>query len=377
MSVPYHRLPRVDARWRWWRPLVALAFLAGWYLASQVLITVAYFVPVAAVGGESGLYDLLDDLQRGALDPTDPLILSLTLVSLVILLPGILLAVKVARLGPGAILTSTRFRVRWAWTAWCVLPTLVIAAIMFVVQTGLFWDGGMITTDGGFAWNHAAIGQSTVSLGTLTLTIVLVVLLVPFQGAAEEFIFRGFLMQTIASWIPRRTGTLIAVAVSTVVFAVLHIPNGYNVWGILDVGSFGLIAAIIVLRTGGLEATVLQHAFNNIMIFVLQAPGWSGIDLASSDANGTLGGWLVTLGTSLLFWGMVELLAWWRKLDRTFAGHQAPRFRGTPPVWAGGKRWLGPAGTGWAAAPARADDVDAAAVDRAAVDSAVGVAGRP
>ncbi len=382
MSVPYHRLTRVDARWRWWRPLVALAFLAGWYLASQVLITVAYFVPVAAVGGESGLYDLLDDLQRGALDPTDPLILSLTLVSLVILLPGILLAVKVARLGPGAILTSTRFRVRWAWTAWCLLPTLVIAVIMFVVQTGLFWDGGMITTDGGFAWNHAAIGQSTVSLGTLTLTIVLVVLLVPFQGAAEEFIFRGFLMQTIASWIPRRTGTIIAVAVSTVVFAVLHIPNGYNVWGILDVGSFGLIAAIIVLRTGGLEATVLQHAFNNIMIFVLQAPGWSKVDLQSQDANGTWQGWLITLGTSLAFWGMVEVLAWWRKLDRTFAGHEAPRFRGTPPVWAGGKRWFGPAGTGWAVVPARADDVDAAAVDRAgvdsaAVDSAVGVAGRP
>ncbi|WP_248704689.1 CPBP family intramembrane glutamic endopeptidase [Curtobacterium sp. MWU13-2055] len=377
MSVPYHRLPRVDARWRWWRPLVALAFLAGWYFASQVVIAVAYFVPLGVTQGPQALIDLQNDLAGGLLDPTDPLVLSLSLVSLVVLLPGILLAVKVARLGPGAILTSTRFRVRWAWTAWCVLPTLVIAAVMFVVQTGLFWDGGMITTDGGFAWNHAAIGQSTVSLGTLTLTIVLVVLLVPFQGAAEEFIFRGFLMQTIASWIPRRTGTIIAVAVSTVVFALLHIPNGYNVWGILDVGSFGLIAAIIVLRTGGLEATVLQHAFNNIMIFVLQAPGWSGIDLTSSDANGTPIGWLVTLGTSLAFWGMVEVLAWWRKLDRTFAGHEAPRFRGTPPVWAGGKRWFAPAGTGWAVAPARADDVDAAAVDRAGVDSAVGVAGRP
>ncbi|MBF4605994.1 CPBP family intramembrane glutamic endopeptidase [Curtobacterium sp. VKM Ac-1393] len=367
MSVPYHRLPRIDARWRWWRPLVALAFLAGWYLVSQVVITVAYFIPVAAARGESGVFDLLHDLQSGALDPTDPLVLSLSLVSLVVLLPGILLAVKVARLGPGAILTSTRFRVRWAWTAWCVLPTLVIAAIMFVVQTGLFWDGGMITTDGGFAWNHAAIGQSTVSLGTLTLTIVLVVLLVPFQGAAEEFIFRGFLMQTIASWIPRRAGTIIAVAVSTVVFALLHIPNGYNVWGILDVGSFGLIAAIIVLRSGGLEATVLQHAFNNIMIFVLQAPGWSGIDLTSSDANGTPIGWLVTLGTSLAFWGMVELLAWWRGLDRTFAGAAAPRFRGKPPVWAGGRRWFGPAGSGWVSTSPR----------EPAVDSAVGVAGRP
>ncbi|WNY33615.1 hypothetical protein Q9Q99_16670 [Curtobacterium flaccumfaciens] len=84
-----------------------------------------------------------------SLDPTDPLILSLSLVSLVVLLPGILLAVKIARIGPAGILSSTRFRVRWAWTAWCLLPTLVIAAAMFVLQTGLFWDGGMITTNGG------------------------------------------------------------------------------------------------------------------------------------------------------------------------------------------------------------------------------------
>ncbi|MDO3699507.1 CPBP family intramembrane metalloprotease [Curtobacterium flaccumfaciens] len=382
MSVPYQRLPRIDARWRWWRPLVALAFLAGWYLVSQIVIAVAYFVPIGATQGPQALIDLQNDLAGGALDPTDPLILSLSLVSLVVLLPGILLAVKIARIGPAGILSSTRFRVRWAWTAWCLLPTLVIAAVMFVVQTGLFWDGGMITTDGGFAWNHDAIGQSTVSLGTLTLTIVLVVLLVPFQGAAEEYIFRGFLMQTVASWIPRRVGTVIAVAVSTVVFAVLHIPNGYNVWGILDVGSFGLIAAIIVLRTGGLEATVLQHAFNNIMIFVLQAPGWSGIDLTSSDANGTWQGTLVTLVTSLAFWGMVEFLAWWRGLDRRFAGHEAPRFRGATPAWAGGARWTRPGGTGWATTPARADDV--AGPDHRAgsgtdgtVDSAVGVPGRP
>ncbi|MBT1610003.1 CPBP family intramembrane glutamic endopeptidase [Curtobacterium poinsettiae] len=382
MSVPYQRLPRIDGRWRWWRPLVALAFLVGWYVVSQIVIAVAYFVPIGATQGPQALIDLQDDLAGGELDPTDPLILSLSLVSLVVLLPGILLAVKIARIGPAGILSSTRFRVRWAWTAWCLLPTLVIAAVMFVVQTGLFWDGGMITTDGGFAWNHDAIGQSTVSLGTLTLTIVLVVLLVPFQGAAEEYIFRGFLMQTVASWIPRRVGTIIAVAVSTVVFAVLHIPNGYNVWGILDVGSFGLIAAIIVLRTGGLEATVLQHAFNNIMIFVLQAPGWSGIDLTSSDANGTWQGTLVTLVTSLAFWGMVEFLAWWRGLDRRFAGHEAPRFRGVTPAWAGGVRWTRPGGTGWATTPARADDV--AGTDHrgesgtdGAVDSAVAVAGRP
>ncbi len=352
MSVPYHRLPRVDARWRWWRPLVALAVLAGWYVATQVVLAVAYFVPIGASQGPEGLMRFQQDLASGALDPTDPLILSLSLVSLVVLLPGILLAVKLAKLGPANVLSSTRFRVRWRWTAWCLLPTLVIAVIMFSVQTI-----GMFTFDGGFGWDHAAIGQSTVSVSTLTLTIVLVVLLVPFQGAAEEYVFRGFLMQTIGSWIPVRVvGTVVAVGVSTVVFALLHIPNGYNVWGILDVGSFGLVAAIIVLRTGGMEATVLQHAFNNIMIFVLQAPGWSRIDLTSQDAQGTVGGWLVTLGTSLLYWGMVEVLARWRKLDRRFAGHEAPRFRGTPPAFAGGSRWFRPGGTGWAGAPARVDD---------------------
>jgi membrane protease YdiL (CAAX protease family) len=352
---------------------VALAFLAGWYLVSQVLITVAYFIPVAAVQGESGLNSLLDTLQSGALDPTDPLVLSLTLVSLVVLLPGIMLAVKMARIGPAGILSSTRFRVRWRWAAWCLIPTLVISVVMFLFQTA-----GMFTFAGGFGWDHAAIGQSTVTQATLATTIVLVIVLVPFQAAAEEYIFRGFLMQTIGSWIPLRVvGTVVAVLVSTVVFASLHIPNGYNVWGILDVGSFGLIAAIIVLRTGGLEATVLQHAFNNIMIFVVQAPGWSKIDLTSQDANGTVGGWLLTLGTSLAYWGMVELLARWRGLDRRFAGAEAPRFRGAVPTWAGGRRWFGPGGAGWVDAPAGPDEGVRSSAHAEPVESALGVAGRP
>ncbi|WP_148286120.1 CPBP family intramembrane glutamic endopeptidase [Curtobacterium sp. B8] len=378
MSVPYQRLPRIDGRWRWWRPLVALAVLAGWYLVSQVLIVIAFTIPIGATSGADGLIDFEQKLSSGALDPTDPLTLSVSLVSLVVLLPGIVVAVRIAGLGRG-VLSSVRFRVRWGWTAWCLIPTLVIAAIMFAVQ-GL----PMLTLDGGFGWDHDAIGQSTVTLSTLVLTIALVVVLVPFQGAAEEYIFRGFLMQTIASWIPRRAGTVIAVAVSTVVFASLHIPNGYNVWGILDVGSFGLVAAIIVLRTGGLEATVLQHAFNNIMIFVLQAPGWSRIDLQSQDANGTWQGWLVTLGTSLAYWGMVELLARWRRLDRRFAGREAPRFRGPVPAWAGGSRWVRPGGTGWDGAPTHADGVagsaDAADAPGDAgagpVDATAGVAGR-
>ncbi|WP_281266944.1 CPBP family intramembrane glutamic endopeptidase [Curtobacterium sp. 9128] len=372
MSVPYQRMFRVDGRWRWWRPLLALTVFLGFYLATQVLIAVAYLVPIGVQRGPDGLRAFQDQLSSGALDPTDPVVLSMTIVSLVVLLPSIMIAVRIARLGPIGQLSSVRMRVRWGWMARCLLPLLVLALIMVGIQTA-----GTYTVDGsGVHWNTDAIGQSTVTLGTLTLTIVLVVLLVPFQAAAEEYVFRGFLMQTIGAWIPlRKAGAVIAVLVSTVVFAILHVPNGYNIWGILDVGSFGLIAAIIVLRTGGLEATILQHALNNVTIFVLQAPGWSKIDLDSS--NGSAVGWLITLGTSLLYWGMIEFTARRSGLDRRFPGSEAPRFRGPVPAWAGGSRWVRPGGTGWSGAPARSEGVAGSTAVADPVDNALGVAGRP
>ncbi|PZF64198.1 hypothetical protein DEJ33_12275 [Curtobacterium sp. MCPF17_047] len=329
-----------------------MAVFLGFYLVSQFVIAIAYFVPIGAQRGQAGLIDLTDKLSAGALDPTDPLVLSLTLVSLVVLLPAVMLSAKIAGLGPYGLLSSVRTRIRWGWLGWCLLPLLALAIVMFAVQ-GL----GYLAFDGGLHWNTAALGQSTVTLQTLTLTILLVVLLVPFQAAAEEYVFRGFLMQTIGSWIPvRAVGAVVAVVVSTVLFAVLHVPNGYNVWGILDVGSFGLVAAIIVLRTGGLEATVLQHALNNIMIFVLQAPGWSKVDLTGEGAQGTWQGFVVTLATSLGYWGLVELMAHWRRLDRRFPGQEAPRFRGHTPLWAGGRQWLRPGGAGWSITPARGDE---------------------
>ncbi|PZE56249.1 hypothetical protein DEJ24_13375 [Curtobacterium sp. MCPF17_001] len=329
-----------------------MAVFLGFYLVSQFVIAIAYFVPIGAQRGQAGLIDLVEKLSAGALDPTDPLVLSLTLVSLVVLLPAVMLSAKIAGLGPYGLLSSVRTRIRWGWLGWCLLPLLALAIVMFAVQ-GL----GYLAFDGGLHWNTAELGQSTVTLQTLTLTILLVVLLVPFQAAAEEYVFRGFLMQTIGSWIPvRAVGAVVAVVVSTVLFAVLHVPNGYNVWGILDVGSFGLVAAVIVLRTGGLEATVLQHALNNIMIFVLQAPGWSKVDLTGEGAQGTWQGFVVTLATSVGYWGLVELMAHWRRLDRRFPGQEAPRFRGHTPLWAGGRQWLRPGGAGWSIAPARGDE---------------------
>ncbi|WP_156364559.1 CPBP family intramembrane glutamic endopeptidase [Curtobacterium sp. Leaf261] len=350
MSVPYHRLFRVSPRHRWWRPLVALAIFAGLYLVSQVLIAIGFFVPILATSGAAGLSKFARELQDDALSSTDPVVLALTLVSLILLLPAIMWSVKLARLGPYGQLSSIRLRLRWGWMAKCLLPLLVLAIITVGIQS---W-GTFSVSGGGLAWNHAAIGQSTVTMQTLVITIVMVILLVPFQAAAEEYIFRGFLMQMIGSWI--RT-PWVGIGVSTLVFAVLHVPNGYNIWGIVDVGSFGLISALLVWRTGGLEAGILAHALNNTVIFVLQAPGWSKVDTSSS--NGSWQGAAVTIVTLGLYWLMVEGMARWTHLERRRPGTEAPRFTGTVPPWADS------ASDGWEAAPALSGPASGSPVPRA------------
>ncbi|MFZ7086785.1 lysostaphin resistance A-like protein [Curtobacterium sp. RRHDQ10] len=340
MSVPYHRLFRVHPRWRWWRPLVAIAIFLGLYLVSQVLVSVGFFAPIVATSGIEGLRKFSTTLQKDALTSTDPVVIGLTLASLVLLLPAIMWAVKLARLGPFGQLSSIRLRIRWRWLAACLLPLLVLAVVTVGIQSF-----GYFAFDGGLHWNHAAIGQSTVTMQTLVVMLVMVIVLVPFQAAAEEYIFRGFVMQAIGSW--TRT-PWVGIGVSTIVFALLHLPNGYDIWGILDVGSFGLIAALIVWRTGGLEAGILAHALNNTVIFVLQAPGWSRVDRSSSDS--TWQGVLVTVGTLALYWLMIEGMARWTKLERRRPGTEAPRFVGPVPPWAGSATGETPA-DGWDGAP--------------------------
>ena len=101
----------------------------------------------------------------------------------------------------------------------------------------------------------------------------------PFQAAAEEYVFRGILMQTLGAWV--RWAPL-AIVLPTVLFAFGHI---YDVWGLLDVAAFGLAAAWITWRTGGLEAGIVMHTVNNVVLFLLLASGVLGGTAVTSDGG--------------------------------------------------------------------------------------------
>ena len=91
-----------------------------------------------------------------------------------------------------------------------------------------------------------------------------IVLTSPVQAVAEEIFFRGYLMQALGSLV--RTPWF-GVIVSSVVFALLH--GTQNLPLFVDRLAFGLLAAILVWRTGGLEAGIAAHVINNVCAYLI------------------------------------------------------------------------------------------------------------
>src|SRR5690606_30694143 len=122
----------------------------------------------------------------------------------------------------------------------------------------------------------------TTPLPRYLVVLALILLLVPFQAAAEEYVFRGVVVQAIGAWV---RWLPVGALVSTAVFAALHI---YDVWGLVDVAVFAIAAVIATWRTGGLEAAIALHAVNNVVAFGLLASGVLGTTRVEAEGGSAL-----------------------------------------------------------------------------------------
>lgn len=95
------------------------------------------------------------------------------------------------------------------------------------------------------------------------ISILLFIILPIFQAFAEEYIFRGFLMQTLGSWfkIP-----IVAIIIQAVLFGLIHFQ--YNVTGMVGVLISGIIYGFVTWYTKGLEISSALHAVNNLTAFL-------------------------------------------------------------------------------------------------------------
>ncbi len=101
--------------------------------------------------------------------------------------------------------------------------------------------------------------------------LLVVLLLTPLQAAGEEFVFRGYLAQACGGLTARFSSAVsgtVAVVVPAVLFALAH-GLGQDAPIFFDRLAFGVVAGVLVLLTGGLEAGIAMHVLNNFLAFGL------------------------------------------------------------------------------------------------------------
>ena len=93
--------------------------------------------------------------------------------------------------------------------------------------------------------------------------LVVILLTSPLQAAAEEFFFRGYLLQSFHTLAPR--SPWFGVVCSAALFALFH--GTQNIPLFLDRFAFGVMVGVLVVKTGGLEAAIGAHVINNVLAF--------------------------------------------------------------------------------------------------------------
>lgn len=287
MATAYHRLARDHPDYAGWKLLVAGFGGAIVYFGVVMVLMITGMVTSAVVLGPEGFEDLWESSDDLGVSASDPFMLLMLLGSVALMLPAIWYAVRLVAPKMAGYLSSVEGHLRWRWLG---LMSLLAAGVYGV---GILGAMMLEVIDG-----DAELTSPTRFSGTLVATILVILLVTPVQATAEEYVFRGYLFQFVGSW---TRFAAVPVLVSLPVFVLLH---GYDIWGLIDVGIFALLASFLVLRTGGLEAAMAAHTANNVVLFLVEALGF----ISFGDFEHGPIDLVPTLVTSLVFAGLVEVL---------------------------------------------------------------------
>ena len=304
-GLEFHQLLRGGRPGWWWVGIPGVIVLVIAWILAQVALIVPFLAGLMASGRslDSSL-DYLADLEH----PT-PLALAYLNLGLASAIPLAFLAMWAFHgLRPGW-LTSVVPRMRWGYFAVCLALSFVALIATVVVSLLLPRDGtGQVTGE------LAGFDDRALQF------ILVVIFLTPFQAAGEEYLFRGYLTQAIGSLVPpglrlRWLGRTLAVSIPAVLFALAH-GVGQPPPVFFDRLAFGLVAGVLVIATGGLEAAIAMHVLNNFVAFGF-AIALGEMDTALNPQEATW--WILpsTLTQSFVYLGLAVLVARAMRLRRT------------------------------------------------------------
>ena len=273
-SYEYTTFPRVFVTYAWFKPLLV------------ALLTAVFTLMISGIMLLIGLLWLGDPALMGkAMSNSSPYYYSgpgllVAVGGVAGMLPALALAERIVRGRPFSSYSSSRGG--WNWAAF--VKCFVLAAIVFGAEVVAM------------AFGMPDAGADGINKFTIIGAVICIVV-VPLQAAAEEYIYRGLLMQSIGSWTKLPA---LAVVLSAIIFGISH--GNYDVLGITATGIAGLGFAFLAWYSRGLEASSAAHAANNLSVFI-----FSGLGLGSGGSGG-IEMVLISSGVMLLYCACIVLL---------------------------------------------------------------------
>lgn len=217
---------------------LALAIVAG--TVGFFLVTIAALLVVVVVERLGGR-DLVIDGHNFSPD-----LLLATNLGLALCIPlAAALSVSVNGLRPqwlGSVAPGLRRR----WLVTCIAIAGTVWGVLFLL-----------------AMAGVAAAGSTRFDGEVVAFLVIVVLTTPLQAAGEEYLFRGFLLQSLGATRLSAPGCWV---VSGALFAAAH--GQFDPPLFADRWLIGIVFGWLATSTGGLEASIALHAIKNITVLI-------------------------------------------------------------------------------------------------------------
>ena len=278
-----------------WRGILAIVtFVASFLLLSLVLGALAIIIDLLTGTIEP------DSLNGGEITMT-PMLMLFNNLSLAALIPLSFLLQRLffgVRMGT---LASVVGHFRWRWFGRLAL-IIVPVWIIYVGISFLFEPTGEIRLD-----------------ASIIAMVVIVLLTTPLQSAGEEFGARGLIQRSAGSWFRHPLVAFIAGTVlSSALFAIAHFAA--DPWLIAYYFVFAISASLAARGTGGLEAPVLVHAINNVLLLLPVA--LSGQMSESFDRSDGAGGPVLLIPMALCL-AAAGFSTWWGR--RSGIAARAPR----------------------------------------------------
>lgn len=176
--------------------------------------------------------------------------------AVIILIPSLFVATKIVKDRPFSSYSSSRR----GWNFKLYFKAMIIPFIIYII-----FEAISLAINGAKGTNHFSL-----------LFLFICIVLVPLQCIAEEYIFRGLIMQSFGSWFKN---PILVLVIQAIIFAAAH---GYNSLGIFEVFVSGLVMGFFAWKTNGLEVGAALHTVNNMIVALTVM---FGLEMTSSTAK--------------------------------------------------------------------------------------------